>query len=111
MRRVADESRSKMSEELKLAQMMEQVRLAGEMALKNGVTTFQDAGTDLKTINFLKRLEDEGKLPLRLYVMIRGVNDAEFFSDLKGALALPEPNDFLVVRSIKTQLDLSLIHI
>ena len=63
MRRVADESQSKMSEELKLAQMMEQVRLAGEMALKNGVTTFHDAGTDLTTINFLKRLEDEGKLP------------------------------------------------
>ena len=105
VRRVADESQSKMSEELKLAQMMEQVRLAGEMALKNGVTTFHDAGTDLTTINFLKRLEDEGKLPLRLYVMIRGVNDAEFFGGLKGALALLEPNDFLVVRSIKTQLD------
>ena len=37
MRRVADESQSKMSEELKLAQMMEQVRLAGEMALKTAL--------------------------------------------------------------------------
>ncbi len=105
VRRVSDDAQSKMSKELKLAQMIEQVRLAGEMALKNGVTTFHDAGTDLTTINFLKRLEDEGKLPLRLYVMIRGVNDAKFFGGLKDALTLLEPNDFLVVRSIKTQLD------
>ena len=105
VRRVSEESQSKISEELKLSQMIDQVRLAGEMALRNGVTTFHDAGTDLATIKFLKRLEDEGKLPLRLYVMIRGVNDAEFFGNLKGSLALPEPDDFLVVRSIKTQLD------
>ena len=105
VRRVSEESQSKISEELKLSQMIDQVRLAGEMALRNGVTTFHDAGTDLATIKFLKRLEAEGKLPLRLYVMIRGVNDAEFFGNLKGSLALPEPDDFLVVRSIKTQLD------
>ena len=38
VRRVADESQSKMSEELKLAQMMEQVRLAGEMATRSSAT-------------------------------------------------------------------------
>ena len=49
-----------------------QIRLAGQEALSKGVTSFHDAGSGFATIDFLKRLESEGKLPIRLYVMVRG---------------------------------------
>ncbi len=52
-------------------ELRRQVRLAGEEALRHGVTSFQDAGSSFATIDFLRRLEDEGALPVRLYVMVR----------------------------------------
>jgi predicted amidohydrolase YtcJ len=52
-------------------ELRRQVRLAADEALQHGVTSFQDAGSSFATIDFLRRLEDEGALPLRLYVMVR----------------------------------------
>ncbi|MDE2874635.1 MAG: amidohydrolase family protein, partial [Gemmatimonadota bacterium] len=54
------------------AQFRREVALAAEEALSKGVTSFQDAGTPFSTIDRLKQLEDEGALPVRLYVMVRG---------------------------------------
>ena len=102
-----------------------EVRLAGEEALRHGVTSFQDAGSSFATIDFLSRLEQEGALPVRLYVMVRppvrgAVGDAD---DAGGAPAsgsdttaeldrlLPRyrstaaGDDYLVVRAIKRQID------
>lgn len=83
----------------------EQVFLASAEALANGVTSFQDAGADFATIDFFKQLENEGALPIRLYVMVRGEDNAQM-DELLGAYLMPiEGNDFLTVRSIKRQLD------
>ncbi len=48
----------------------EQVRLASENALAHGITSFQDMGSSLETIDLLKRLADEGALPIRLSLAI-----------------------------------------
>jgi predicted amidohydrolase YtcJ len=83
-----------------------QAHLAAEEALRHGVTSFHDAGSSFDTVDFLKRLESEGALPVRLYVMVR----PRGASDDLGALldryrATAEDDDYLVVRSIKRQID------
>lgn len=91
------------------AQDRERVRLAGERALMFGVTSFQDAGERTRnfvdTIEFLKTLEAEGELPIRLYMMERGLPVEVLDEALPVLEMLPEGNDFLTVRSIKKQVD------
>lgn len=83
----------------------ERVRLAGEEALRYGVTSFHDAGESFETIDFYKKLEQEGALPVRLYVMVRYQTNEEMDELLPLYRMLAEGNDFLVVRSIKRQID------
>ena len=83
----------------------QQVLLAGEEALAKGVTSFQDAGTSFDDIDFLRELEAEGALPIRLYVMVRYQSNEEMDARLADYLMHYEDNDFLTVRSIKRQID------
>lgn len=87
----------------------ERVRLAGEQALMFGVTSFQDAGARTRNfindIEFLKALEANGELPVRLYMMQRGLPTDTLDEALPILKMLPEGNDFLTVRSIKKQVD------
>ena len=83
----------------------ERVMLAADEALTHGVTSFQDAGTSLEGIEFFKKLEAEGNLPVRLYVMVRRASNEVMDEVLPKYKMLPEGNDFLTVRSIKRQVD------
>jgi hypothetical protein len=47
-----------------------QIRLATQNALANGVTTFQDMGESYATIDGIKKMVDEGDMPLRLYILV-----------------------------------------
>ena len=85
--------------------MRERVFLAGREALSHGVTSFHDAGASFDTIDFFKRLEEEGSLPIRLYVMVRRQSNEEMDARLPAYRMLAEGNDFLTVRSIKRQID------
>ena len=85
--------------------LREQVALAGAEALRNGVTSFHDAGASFKTIDFFKKLEAEGELPVRLYVMVRGEENRTLDRMLPDYFMPAQGNDFLTVRSIKRQLD------
>lgn len=87
------------------AEKREQARLAGEAALRFGVTSFQDAGTTFEDIDFLRKLEDEGALPVRLYVMVRNQTNEELDTRLPEYFMPAEDNDFLTVRGIKRQID------
>ena len=82
-----------------------EVRLAAEEALSKGVTSFQDAGVSFSTIDRLRRLEDEGALPVRLYVMVRGQSNEEMDARLADYYMPSEGDDYLTVRSIKRQID------
>ena len=87
----------------------ERVRLAGERALMFGVTSFHDAGERTRNfidvIEFMRTLEDEGSLPIRLYMMARGVPEEQLEDALPLVKMLPGENDYLTVRSIKKQVD------
>lgn len=87
------------------ALLRERVQLAADEALKNGVTSFHDAGSNLETIDFFKQLEEEGELDVRLYVMMRRVPNEIMATALPEYLMVAEGNDFLTVRSIKRQVD------
>ncbi|HEX4936794.1 MAG TPA: amidohydrolase, partial [Gemmatimonadaceae bacterium] len=81
------------------------VQLAGDEALRHGVTTFHDAGADFATIDAYRRLADEGRLPLRLYVMVRRESNARMDSLLPQYRLIGYGNHYLTVRSIKRQID------
>jgi hypothetical protein len=83
----------------------ERVQLAGQEALRRGVTSFHDAGASFETIDFFKRLEGEGALPIRLYAMVRRQSNEEMDELLPHYKMIAEGNDFLTVRSIKRQID------
>ena len=82
-----------------------QVKLAAEEALANGVTSFHDAGSSFATIDFFKKLEAEGALPVRLYVMVRRESNADMDKKLPQYFMPLEGDDYLTVRSIKRQID------
>jgi predicted amidohydrolase YtcJ len=82
-----------------------QVRLAAEEALSKGVTSFHDAGSSFAAIDFLKRMEAEGALPIRLYVMVRRESNAEMDQKLPQYFMPLDGDDYLTVRSIKRQID------
>jgi predicted amidohydrolase YtcJ len=85
--------------------MRQRVFLAGQEALAHGVTSFHDAGASFETIDFFRKLEAEGGLPVRLYVMVRRQSNEEMDARLPDYFMPIEGNDFLTVRSIKRQID------
>ncbi len=46
--------------------------LAAEECLSKGITSFHDAGTSIQTIELYRKLIREGKMPIRLWVMVSG---------------------------------------
>ena len=85
--------------------MRERVRLAAEEALAHGITSFHDAGTTFAVIDLLERLEAEGALPVRLYVMVMEDN-LESLEEMLPQYFMPsQGDDYLAVRSIKRQID------
>ena len=87
------------------AMQRQRVQLAGEQALRFGVTSFQDAGASFADIDLLRRLEDEGALTVRLYVMVRSDDNAVLAEQLASYRMTVQGNDFLTVRAIKRQID------
>ena len=93
------------SDQEKWDEFVRVVELAGEEALSKGVTSFHDAGSNFATIDGFKRLADEGRLPIRLYVMVRFESNDAMREKLPGYRMVGYGNDFLTVRSIKRQID------
>lgn len=83
----------------------ERVELAAQEALRHGVTSFHDAGSSFADIDFFKKLESEGNLPVRLYVMVRRETNETMAIRLPEYLMPLQGNDYLTVRSIKRQID------
>jgi predicted amidohydrolase YtcJ len=81
------------------------VQLAGDDALSKGVTTFHDAGSSFATIDGFKKLADEGKLPVRLYVMVRFERDSALEAKLDSYRMIGYAHNMLTVRSVKEQID------
>ena len=78
--------------------------LASVECLRKGITSFQDAGSSLATVRTLRQLADQGKLGVRLWVMIRDDNER-----LRGQLAnfkmIGYADQFLTCRALKRSID------
>jgi predicted amidohydrolase YtcJ len=92
------------TEEERRAERVRLAELAAEEALSKGITSFHDAGVSFETVEFYRSLVDEGRLPLRLYVMVRASSE-DLAGRLAGTRVVGYGNDRLTVRSIKRSLD------
>lgn len=80
------------------------VELAARECVANGITTFEDAGSLFDTIDLIKRIATEGKLDLRMWMMIIEPNDRLKASIQKYRLQ-DVADHHLTVRAIKRVAD------
>ncbi|MHC5080862.1 MAG: amidohydrolase, partial [Planctomycetota bacterium] len=72
--------------------------------LSKGITSFQDAGASFTSIDFFKSLAEEGKLKIRLWVMISESN-ARLERSLSRYRIVGMGNHHLTVRAVKRLID------
>ena len=97
-------AREGMKPEEREAELRRQIQLADEEAVAKGVTSFQDAGSSFETIDVFKKVAAEGKLGLRLWVMIRDSNE-RMAQRLAAYRLVDGYQKHLTVRAIKHTLD------
>ena len=95
---------SRLSSAERTADLRRTLEMAAEECLAKGVTTFEDAGSPLATVDLMKSMAGSGQLGLRLWVMLRASN-AELAPNLDRYRMIGAGNGFLTVRAIKRQID------
>ena len=102
--RALDAWRAKKTAEERDLDARRQVELAARAALEVGVTSFQDAGSNFNTIDLLKKMAAEGKLGIRLWVMVRDSNDT-IRAKLPQYKAVGLSDNHLTIAAIKVVAD------
>ena len=79
--------------------MRQQVLLAAQNAIKNGITSFQDMGSTWEELDHLKIMATDGSLPIRLYMAVQepAVEMEERLADYR---LVGYGNNFLTIRCI-----------
>ena len=88
----------------RLARARKGLELASREVLSKGVTSFQDAGSSVADVDLMKALIDEGKINVRLWIMLRMDNQA-LAANLAKYRTIDYANGFLTVRGIKKSID------
>lgn len=96
---------SALSEAEKQARFERQVELAGREALRHGVTSFHDMGTNFENIDRLTALAEAGSLPVRLHVAIRLETNAALRARAADYRMIDHADGFLTVRALKRNID------
>ena len=78
--------------------------LAMQACLRNGITSFHDAGATRESIELFHRFKNEGKLNTRLYVMLTGFDPKLVYEKLRSGPEIDSAN-LLTIRSIKLNCD------
>lgn len=99
-----DKAREGMKPEEREAEIRRQIQLAADEAVSKGITSFQDAGSSFETIDVFKKVAAEGKLPLRLWVMVRDSNE-RMARNLAAYRLVDGFAKHLTIRAIKHTLD------
>jgi len=86
------------------AERMKIVELANQECLSKGLTTVHDAGTGWATVELYKKAIDQGKLGVRLYVML-SENSARIAEKAAEFKLIGYGGNRLTVRSIKRLID------
>jgi hypothetical protein len=80
------------------------LELAIQACWRNGITGFHDAGTSRENIALYRSFRDEGKLGVRLYVMLTGW-DRDLVHEWMKRGAEVDSTNWLTIRSIKLNCD------
>ncbi|MDG2014177.1 MAG: amidohydrolase, partial [Pirellulaceae bacterium] len=80
------------------------VELAVKECLENGITSFQDAGTSFANIAMLKEMAEQGKIDVRLWIMVRD-HLALMEDNLARTKISRHADNFFTVGGIKLSLD------
>jgi hypothetical protein len=80
------------------------LELASQEAVSKGITSFQDAGSSTADVDLMKQMIDEGRMNVRLWVMLRMNNDA-LAASLAKYRTIGYGKGFLTVRGIKKSID------
>ena len=81
-----------------------QLALADEEVISKGITTFHDAGSSFGTIDLVKKMIDENKMHVRLWMMVR-MGNAALLQNIDRYRIIGYGNDMLTVRAIKVTAD------
>lgn len=92
------------TEEERVARARRVLELAAQEVLRKGITSFQDAGSSFADVDLMKKMVDEGKMPVRLWVMIRENNRA-LAANLAKYRMVDYGSGHLTVRGIKHSID------
>ncbi len=104
VRRVRARYQQQLSPAEQREEILTAIRLASEECLQHGVTSFQDAGSSLVTVDVFRSLAEQGRLPVRLWVMLNAGNDA-LAKRLAHYRMIGVGHDHLTVRTIKRLVD------
>ncbi len=102
--RALDAWRAKKTPEERLADARRQIELATQASLEKGVTSFHDAGANFATLDIYKQAAAEGRLGVRLWVMVRDSND-NLRAKLAQYKAVGLNNNHLTIAAIKVTAD------
>ncbi len=80
------------------------IQLAEAECLKNGVTSFQDAGSSFRQVEWMKELANQNKLNLRHWLMVLADNSL-LQKNINAFTTTKTQNDFLSVKAVKVWLD------
>ncbi|MBM3284802.1 MAG: amidohydrolase, partial [Candidatus Aminicenantes bacterium] len=96
--------RAGLNSEVLMAEQRRSVSLATMECLSKGITSFHDAGVSLETIELFKELAGQGKLGVRLWVMVSEGNQ-RLREVLPKVKIIGAGQNHLTVRSIKRLID------
>lgn len=80
------------------------IELAARESLSKGITTVNDAGSPPLTIDVMKKVIDEGKLPLRVWMMLRETPD-KLAADMPKYRTVNYGDKRFSVRAVKRAID------
>jgi predicted amidohydrolase YtcJ len=104
LRRAFSDYMSKQTPAQRAERSRKQVQLAADECLSKGITSFQDAGSSFETVDLLKSLAAGGKLPLRLWLMLRA-STAQLAEQGARYRMVDFGDAHLTVRGIKRAID------
>lgn len=78
--------------------------LAIQACWRNGITSFHDAGASRENIELFKQFKNDGKLGVRLYVMLTGWDRDLVYEWFKKGPEV-DPDNLLTIRSVKLNCD------
>jgi len=102
--RAYGEWRSRRTPEQQAADLRKAIDLASEECVSKGITSFEDAGSPTDVVDVLRRMADARELRLRMWVMLRGSNQA-LGPKLDQYRMVGAGDNHLTVRAIKHYVD------